>query len=107
MEERAHERIVIDRSASCRGFSGDEEIVIFNLSTSGCMVSKRSGQWAPGETLLIRLIGEVEIAGEIVWTCQPYAGVKFTSELPERIVTFLGFNSHIRQSPTPLVARNL
>lgn len=98
MNKRAGERLVINRSVSSRGFSGDEQIVIFNLSTSGCMVSRPLGRWSLGETLLISLIGRVEIAGEIVWEREPYAGVRFTSELPERIVAFLGFKNRNRQS---------
>lgn len=97
MDERGRERLVIDRSVSCRGFSGDEHILVYNLSTSGCMVSRSQSSLVLGETLLINLIGGVEIAGQIVWERETYAGVQFTSELPERIVALLGFNNRIRR----------
>lgn len=97
MDERARERLVIDRSVSCRGFSGDEQILIYNLSTSGCMVSRSRSCSALGETLLISLISGVEIAGQVIWEREPYAGVQFISELPERIVALLGFNNRIRR----------
>lgn len=97
MDGRAHERLVIDRSVSCRGFSGDEQILIYNLSTSGCMVSRSRSRSALGETLLISLIGGVEIAGQVIWEREPYAGVQFTSDLPERIVALPGFNNCIQR----------
>ena len=60
-------------------------------------MSRPQGRWPLGETLLISLIGGVEIAGEVVWERDTYAGAKFTSGLPERIVAFLGFKNRNRR----------
>lgn len=97
MDERAHSRLVVDRSAECRSFHDDEHIVVYNLSTSGCMVAKREGSFSPGETLLITLIGGVEVVGEVVWQREPYGGVRFCAELPDRVVAFLGFKNRDRR----------
>lgn len=101
MDERAHNRLVVDRSAVCRSFTDDEQIVVYNLSPSGCLVAKRQGSFSPGETLLITLVGDVEVVGEIVWQRAPYGGVRFSSELPERIVAFLGFKNRDRPASDP------
>lgn len=97
MDERAHNRLVVDRSVECRGFGDDGKIVVYNLSTSGCMVAKSQGSFSLGETLLITLVGGVEVVGEVVWQHAPYGGVRFLAELPERIVAFLGFKNRDRR----------
>jgi hypothetical protein len=99
MDERAQERLVVDRSAECRSFNDDAQIVVYNLSTSGCMVARREGSFAIGETLLITLVGGVEVVGEVVWQRSPYGGVRFSAELPGRVVAFLGFKNRDRRPP--------
>lgn len=96
MDERAHNRLVVDRSAVCRSFTDDEQIVVYNLSPTGCLVAKHEGSFSPGETLLITLVGGVEVVGEVVWQRRPYGGVRFSSELSERVVAFLGFKNRDR-----------
>lgn len=102
MDERAHTRLVVDRSVECRSFSDDEQIVVYNLSTSGCMAAKRHGRFAIGETLLITLVGGIEVAGEVVWQRGSYGGVRFCADLPDRVVAFLGFKNRDRD-PTAAV----
>ena len=97
MDERAHNRLVVDRSAECRSFNEDEQIVVYNLSVSGCLVSKREGSFSVGETLLIKLVGGVDVVGEVVWQRAPYGGVRFRAEVPGRVVEFLGFKNRDRR----------
>ena len=98
MDERAQARLVVDRTATCRTFNGREQIRIYDLSTSGCLVARRSGRYALGETVLITLVGNAEVAGEVVWSRPPHAGVRFTKELSERIVAYLGFKHRSRSA---------
>ena len=65
------------------------------------MVAKRHGSFALGETLLITLVGNVEIVGEIVWQTSRYGGVRFCTDLPARVVAFLGFRNRDRQHHRP------
>jgi hypothetical protein len=102
MDERAHSRLVVDRSVECRSFSDDEQLVVYNLSMSGCMVSKREGSFAVGETLLITLVGGIEVAGEVVWQRGAYGGVRFCAGLSDRVVAFLGFKNRDRRSADPI-----
>jgi hypothetical protein len=99
MDERAESRLVVDRLASCRSFGEDGEILVYNLSKSGCMVSKPHGTLSVGETLLITIVGGTEVVGQVVWQRGAYGGVQFGAELPERIVAFLGFKNRERPPP--------
>jgi hypothetical protein len=101
MDERAHTRLVVDRSVECRTFTDDEQIVVYNLSMSGCMVAKRHGSFAVGETVLITLVGDIEVAGEVVWQRASYGGVRFCADLPDRVVAFLGFKNRDRGLADP------
>ena len=101
MDERSHNRLVVDRSVACRSFSDDEQIVVYNLSKSGCMVAKHQGSFSIGETLLITLVGGIEVAGEAVWQRGSYGGVRFCADLPDRVVAFLGFKNRDRSSAPP------
>lgn len=101
MDERAHNRLVVDRSVECRSFNDDEQLVVYNLSMSGCMVAKRQGSFAIGETLLITLIGGIEVAGEVVWQRGTFGGVRFCADLPDRVVAFLGFKNRDRRLSDP------
>jgi hypothetical protein len=101
MDGRAHTRLVVDRSAVCRSFNDDVQIVVYNLSPSGCLVARREGSFSPGETLLITLVGDVEVVGEVVWQRAPYGGVRFSTELPARVVEFLGFKNRDRRLAEP------
>lgn len=103
MDERADSRLVVDRSAECRTFNDDEQILVYNLSMSGCMVAKRQGSFAIGETLVITLVGDIEVAGEVVWQRASYGGVRFSAKLPDRVVTFLGFKNRDRSAAHPAI----
>jgi hypothetical protein len=93
MDERAHKRLVVDRAATCRSFQGEEQVLIFNLSQTGCMVSKKSGEFAAGETLLINLVGGLTVSGQVVWATGSTCGMQFKTHVPERVVAFLGFKA--------------
>jgi hypothetical protein len=93
MDERTHQRLVVDRVATCRGFRGNEQVLIYNLSQSGCMVTKKDGEFASGETLLINLIGGTSVSGEVVWANGSNCGLRFASEVPDRVVAYLGFKA--------------
>lgn len=93
MDERTHKRLVVDRTATCRSFNREENVLISNLSQSGCMVTKNSGSFAQGETLLINLIGGTSVSGEVVWTNGASCGMRFASAVSDRVVAYLGFKA--------------
>ena len=65
--------------------SGDEEVLLINISQAGVLVQSVA-PLAEGETFTITLPGSEPVAATVVWARQGYAGCRFTRQLsPEEI----------------------
>ena len=67
MDEREHERFIIDREVEC--FVGERryEVFVYDLSAGGCMIEAPHLELEGGTLIHLRLNHFIEAQGKIVW----------------------------------------
>ena len=91
MDGRAHRRVVVDREIECRIDDRKEQVFLYDLSISGCMIEISQGQLTIGDSVVVKLTHFVQAHGQVVWQIEQNAGVRFEAPLPDLLVERLGF----------------
>ncbi|GFM28695.1 PilZ domain-containing protein [Novosphingobium sp. PY1] len=102
MDEREHERFIIDREVECFVGERRHEVFVYDLSAGGCMIEAPHLELEGGTLIHLRLNHFIEAQGRIVWLAKGHAGVRFDWRLAEVEVRHLGFTP--RQEPFETIA---
>lgn len=91
MDERNHDRFVVDRVIEC--FFGERRdlVLLYDLSVAGCMIEAPKSGIKGGANIHLKLNDFIEVYGRVVWEKDGCAGVSFGHALHEAAVKFLGF----------------
>ena len=95
MDGRAHRRFIVDREIDCLIGDRKEQVFLYDLSISGCMIEISQGQFHIGDSVMVKLTHFVEARGEVVWQFEQNAGVRFGEPLPDLLVERLGFRPNM------------
>ncbi len=109
MNRRENRRLDSDRMVECRTDGRTFKAVLYNVSTTGCMIEMSFCQVAEGDRLFIKADGNIRMGGMIVWLDGKNAGIRFDEKLHEAVVRFLGYDpaSNVLMLPTDRFGRPL
>ncbi|WP_207094027.1 PilZ domain-containing protein [Novosphingobium sp. PY1] len=91
MDEREHERFVVDRQIKCLVDDRCHEVFLYDLCSGGCMIEALRVPICIGTKLELHLNRFIVVSGTIVWKRGASAGVRFSQILHEAAVRHLGF----------------
>jgi len=92
MSRRADQRLDSDRHVECRVDGKVFQAVLYNVSTTGCMIEMPFNQVREGDRAYIKAEGGIRMAGLIIWQDEHNAGLRFDEPLHEAVVRFLGYD---------------
>lgn len=91
MDERHHERFVVDKEVECFVDERRHKVILYDLSSGGCMIEVPQASLSGGAFIHLRLNTFIEVSGQVVWMARGNAGVRFSQFLHEAAVRHLGF----------------
>lgn len=91
MDERNHERFVVDKEIECFVGERRHEVILYDLSSGGCMIELPQASLNGGAFIHLRMNQFIEVSGQVVWVFGGNAGVRFSQFLHEAAVRHLGF----------------
>ncbi|NTZ42368.1 PilZ domain-containing protein [Altererythrobacter sp. SALINAS58] len=90
---RSYNRFIVDQEIEC-DIAGERDVVmLYNLSSGGCMIETRSGNLSEGSAVEVRLRELATMPGRIVWRIGRNAGIKFEVPLHQKVVEHFGFSA--------------
>lgn len=109
MNRRENQRLDSDRMAECRTEGRTFKAVLYNVSTTGCMIEMSFCQVSESDRIYLKVEGNIRVGGVIVWLDGKNAGIRFDEPLHEAVVRFLGYDpaSRILMLPTDRFGRPL
>lgn len=95
MDEREHERFVVDRQIECFVAERKHKVFLYDLCSGGCMIEAVRVPISVGTAIHLKLNRFIEVTGTIVWKRGASGGVQFTQKLHEAAVRHLGFTPQV------------
>jgi hypothetical protein len=86
MKVRKELRFATHIATNARVPSSAVDVVVLDVSTTGCLIQTQSILAQVGATILLRLSDIGEVAGELVWKDKNHCGVKFFTPLAEESI---------------------
>ena len=102
MDQRKHERFVVERKIECFVEDRRHEVSLYDLCSGGCMIQALRVPLKVETIVDLKLNHFIEAQGRIVWLAKGHAGVRFDWRLAEVEVRHLGFTP--RQEPFETIA---
>jgi hypothetical protein len=81
VERRRSDRSNINATVFGRVPATPVAVTICDISIAGCRVQS-DGSMSPGSTVLLGLLNELEVAGQVVWRKNGWLGIKFHEPIP-------------------------
>jgi hypothetical protein len=91
MDQRKHERFVVERKIECFVEDRRHEVSLYDLCSGGCMIQALRVPLKVETIVDLKLNHFIEVNGQIVWKAGASAGVRFGQKLHEAAVRYLGF----------------
>lgn len=88
---RSYNRFIVDQEIECDIAGAREVVMLYNLSSGGCMIETRSENLTEGSKVEVRLRELASIPGHVVWRIGRNAGIKFEMPLHQKVVARFGF----------------
>jgi hypothetical protein len=90
MDARHHPRAITDQRVTCHALGRHFPVLMYDLSTGGCMFEASGMVFNPGERVAMAFAGVPETAATVVWAAGKCVGVKFCSDLQSAVVENYG-----------------
>ena len=91
MDDRAHQRLIVEKEIECRIDGRREYAFLYDLSVGGCMIETAIGSVNKGDHVQLVLDNLDDVRGQVVWQYGGCAGIRFEQHLHDAVVKFLGF----------------
>lgn len=89
---RSYNRFIVDQEIECVMNGARDFVMLYNLSSGGCMIEIANTDASEGDAIEIVLKDMGAVPGTIVWKVGRNAGVKFETILHQRVVEYFGFS---------------
>lgn len=89
---RSYNRFIVDQEIECVIDDVRDFVMLYNLSSGGCMIETGNIAASEGDHIDIVLKDLGAVPGKIVWKVGRNAGVKFELVLHQRVVEYFGFS---------------
>ena len=89
---RSYNRLSIDKEIACRVDGVREYVMLYNLSSGGCMI-ECVGAVDVGSRVDLDLNDVASVRGNVVWRIDKNAGIKFDVPLHTAVVESLGYEA--------------
>ncbi|MGB7372867.1 PilZ domain-containing protein [Pontixanthobacter sp.] len=89
---RSYNRFIVDQEIECVLNGARDYVMLYNLSSGGCMIEISNPDAAKGDAIDVVLKDMGAVPGKIVWKVGRNAGVKFETILHQRVVEYFGFS---------------
>jgi hypothetical protein len=91
MDDRAHERLPVDKTIQCIVGQKSRPVFLYDISQGGCMFVTPYADMNVNDRVLMKVKDLFEVTGTTVWIIDGNAGLKFDRPLHEIYVRHLGF----------------
>lgn len=91
MDTRHNPRVVTDHYITCRALGRDFSVLMYDLSTGGCMFESARTALAPGVSVTIIFPSDPEAPATVVWAAGKCVGVKFGNDIETGTVENYGY----------------